>query len=463
MACAAYHDSARVARERAGVIIIVYSETTARTVEDRLGKSEYSYYFVLKEFLPVLETLGRVVHVTDPAREVDPIFLKARDDGEDCVFISFMPPHFTTLGLQCPTIPVFAWEFDTIPNETWFREREQDWRYVLNRLGKAITHSESTVKTVKQAMGADFPIVSIPAPVWDQFFSHYDHRSTALVPVGTRLKVVGTVIDSRTYDLVPFAGKHWYASGKPPAVPLGANRKKPTSILLDGVIYVSVFNPGDGRKNWQDMVHGFYRAFRNTPDATLILKLTHHESDELLGWILEFLYRLTPFECRIVLLTGFLKPWQYEALIKTSSYGVNTSHGEGQCLPLMEGMACGKPAIAPCHTGMSDYIHRENAFIVQSSAEPTLWPHDPRVALRALRQRNNFDSLVSAYAESYRVAKKEPARYARMGEQAQEAMRRHASAVVVAERLHAFLKTPPRPPVSDERYGRINARPETAG
>jgi len=84
-----------------------------------------------------------------------------------------------------------------------------------------------------------------------------------------------------------------------------------------------------------------------------------------------------------------------------------------------------------------------------------LWPHDPRVALRALRQRNNFDSLVSAYVTSYCVAKNDPARYARMGEQAREAMRRHASAAVVAERLQAFLKTPPRPPRYGESFGRI--------
>ena len=53
------------------MIIIVYSETTESLLETWLGKPEYSYYFVLKEFRPVLEKLGRVVTVADPEREVD--------------------------------------------------------------------------------------------------------------------------------------------------------------------------------------------------------------------------------------------------------------------------------------------------------------------------------------------------------------------------------------------------------
>lgn len=38
---------------------LVYSEVNAETIASSLGQSEYSYYFVLKEFLPVLRQLGR--------------------------------------------------------------------------------------------------------------------------------------------------------------------------------------------------------------------------------------------------------------------------------------------------------------------------------------------------------------------------------------------------------------------
>ena len=36
---------------------LVYSEVNAQTIASSMGQSEYSYYFVLKEFLPVLRAL----------------------------------------------------------------------------------------------------------------------------------------------------------------------------------------------------------------------------------------------------------------------------------------------------------------------------------------------------------------------------------------------------------------------
>lgn len=442
--------------------ILVYSETTSDNVESRLGKSEYSYYFVLREFLPVLRTLGRVVAVKDPGQEVDPIFRECGDYGENCVFLSFTPPHLTLMDLACPTIPVFAWEFDTIPSETWYGEREQDWRYVLDRLGRAITHSSATVRTIKAAMGRDFPIESIPAPVWDRFEALYEPNSIGVAPSGTKFEVVGSVIDSWAFDFSIYAGKNWHSKGVPPTFSLEPDRKKPTQITVDGVIYLSVFNPGDGRKNWHDLLAGFCWAFRDTEDATLIVKLTSHECEVPLAWMLEFIYRLTPFKCRIIVLTGYLLAEQYDALLKTASYVVNSSHGEGQCLPLMEAMARGKPAIAPCHTGMSDYIDAANAFVLRSSVAPTLWPHDPRIAFRTLHQRIDFGSLVDAYRESHRVAREDTARYRRMGAEARDAMQRHASAAVVAERLRTILSTPPRPPGPDDRFGRIPSRSDVS-
>ena len=46
------------------MLIIVYSETNDETLKENLGKPEYSYYFVLNEFLPVLRQLGTVTEKT---------------------------------------------------------------------------------------------------------------------------------------------------------------------------------------------------------------------------------------------------------------------------------------------------------------------------------------------------------------------------------------------------------------
>jgi glycosyltransferase involved in cell wall biosynthesis len=414
------------------VIIIVYSATAANTIEQSLGMPEYSYYFVLKSYLPILRRLGVVVAVTDPAREVDAIYHNAREHGEDCVFFSFTPPHYTQLDLDCPTIPVFAWEFETIPTETWNDEPNHDWRRVFANTGRAITHSNFTVASVRAAMGADFPIVSIPSPMWDNSAKLHDSQSPR--PATAPVELNAAVVDTRNLDLRP------YSRLLPPAPAVAADDIAPIErVLIEGVIYTSVFNPEDGRKNWFDMVCAFCLAFRDTEDATLVLKLTHHETMVTATHMLYIFYRLTPFRCRIILVRGYLSNEDYDNLISSSTYVVNTANGEGQCLPLMEFMSAGKPAIASRHSAMLDYINGDNAFVVNATLDVTSWPHDPRKAFRTTCHRVDVESLMKQYAESYRVAKTDPERYAMMSTNAHEAMRSHCSQAVAFERLHDFL------------------------
>ena len=411
------------------MIIIIYSETFKGEVEQRLGESEYSYYFVLKEFRPVLERLAIVVAVGDPANEVDALRRSAAAHGEDCLFLSFAPPHQTLIDLECPTVPIFAWEFDTLPSDVWGGDARNDWRTVLRRLGHAITHSNFTVDVVKKAMGQDFPIISIPAPVWDRF----DELRRKITPYpacpGVDIAVTGTVLDTAAPDFAP-ALRHLPDPGNP------------VYLHLEGVIYTSVFNPRDGRKNWHDMLCGFCMTLRDCADATLIFKLTHHDRDLAFEHLLETIYRLAPFKCRIILILGYLNDADYEKLIGATSFALNVSAGEGQCLPLMESMSAGKPAIAPRHTALADYLTDENSFPVESSLEPWCWPHDPRQAYRTRRHRIDFASLMQAYRDSYQVAKTDPQRYARMSEKANRDLKAHCSQNIVEARLRAFLNIP---------------------
>lgn len=409
------------------MIIIIYSETYKGMVEKRLGESEYSYYFVLKEFRPVLERLGIVVAVGDPAHEVDALYRSAAAHGESCIFLSFAPPHQTLIDLECPTVPIFAWEFDTLPSDVWDDDPRNDWRTTFARLGRAITHSNFTVKTVKQAMGQNFPIVSIPAPVWDRFDQLHQKIPPRPVCSGVDVAVVGTVVDTAAPDFEP-------ALRRLPE-PAGSAR-----LHLDGVIYASVFNPQDGRKNWHDMLCAFCLALGDRADATLIFKLTHHDRAKAFDHMLETIYRLAPFKCRVVLIQGYLDDADYEKLVGATSFIVNASAGEGQCLPLMEFMSAGKPSVAPRNTALTDYLNDDNSFPVESSLEPWCWPHDPRQAYRTRRHRIDFASLMQAYRDSYEVAKDDPRRYARMSDNSNRDLMAHCSQDLVEERLRSFLK-----------------------
>jgi hypothetical protein len=420
------------------MMFLIHSETESGNIVRNLGASEYSYYFVLKEFRPLLEEMGLVVAVSDPEQEVDRIWSNAARHGESCIFLTFSPPHRSYIPVNCPTIPVFAWEFDTLPTESWNEDPRHDWRIVLRQAGRAITHSTFAVQTTKAAMGQDFPVISLPAPVWDVYAGLYNTAARGTTPP-VSLTVRGRLFDTRALDLAPHSSESHRLVGPAPLPPEAGTRESLHELVLSGVIYTSILCPMDGRKNWYDMVCGFCLAMRDAEDATLILKLTHHDCEFAILAILCELAKLPAFRCRVVLIDGYLPDESYMGLAALSSYTVNTSHGEGQCLPLMEYMSAGKPAIAPVHTAMADYITPANAFTITSTLEPSIWPHDPREAMRTRRHRIHFETVLAAYRESYDVAKHDPARYARMSAAAHHDLQAHCSRAKIRAALKKFL------------------------
>jgi glycosyltransferase involved in cell wall biosynthesis len=416
------------------MILIIHTSTAMEHISGQLGRPEYSYRFVLREFRPLLDELGIVIEVSNPEIEVDAIYTSCRRHNEPCVFLCFLPPNKTPLGLACPTIPVFAWEYETLPNESFGGKPRNDWVRVLAKLGAALTHSSFTVSCTRAALGADFPVASVPAPLWDRIQALRGPSNRPLT-----LPVDGLVIDSRRTDLSAYR-KNLVRAALPNVLPLPDNRHEyQGEVTLDGILYTAIFNPHDGRKNWMEMITAFCGALRDKSDATLLLKLTHYDIDELIPEMLEVIYKMGWLSCRILLVHTYLKESEYNALLRASTYAVNTSHGEGQCLPLMEYMSAGKPALAPRHTSMLDYIDDDCAFVIRSSTEPGTWPHDQRQAFRTLRQRIHYQSLVEAYQRSYHVARHEPEVYAAMADAAIASLRRYCSAEVVRPRLQRFI------------------------
>ena len=211
------------------------------------------------------------------------------------------------------------------------------------------------------------------------------------------------------------------------------------------MVYSSVFNPIDGRKNWCDMLAGFIFAFREEPTATLILKVTQSDLREGALDLLLDMAKLGAFRCRVIIVHGLLDQAEYDALVQATSYTVNTSQGEGQCLPLMEFMSAGRPAVAPRHTAMLDYVNADNAFIVEDHQRPAYWPLDMCQATRCLRHQIGFASLVRRYRESFAVAREAPARYAAMSRAATASLLAFCSDEVVARPLAELLAHLRRP------------------
>lgn len=557
---------------------LVHSDINASTIQSSLGLPEYSYYFVLKTYVNVLRELGEVILLEDPASQADALYDESAQNGETCVFIAFAPPHRAPVGLRCPTLCVFAWEFSNLPDRAWNDEPRNNWAYVLRQHGRTITLSSHTAKVVQQVMGQDYPVRAIPVPVHDAVAATGPVPNTRLPAVAAReLRTTCTVIDTACGDTasdgyiaattpeylrLPLAEKTplplelrfdhfsvdagllggfyepeswgiWSRTATPwlllpvrcqgryrlslelsaygpnvgriaqievgghvqplpltdqlvwrefdfeltPAdvlvrfsgldnrgVPGAADLRgmgiglralrlecltpgnttvpvetPPQPLKLDGVVYTSVFNPGDGRKNWGDMLTAFCHAFRDEAQATLILKMTHRSLGAFLGRFHYLMQTIGPVRCRIILLHGFLDDAAYRRLAEATTYTLNTSHCEGLCLPLMEYMSLGIPAVAPRHTAMLDYVNADNSFLIRSSLEPHIWPHDPEDRLTTLRHRIDWTSLVAAYRESFRVAREEPARYQQMGQAARTAQHAFCSQDAVRQGLVEFF------------------------
>lgn len=468
---------------------LVHAQVDQGSIKKRLGSADYSYYFLLRAFSDVLSDLGEVIPLSDPTQASE-IYARCQEEGEPCVLLSFAPPHKTPLGLACPTVPVFAWEYPNIPEciqeASWMHDPRNDWRYVFHRTGRAIALSTHTVDAVQRSMGAQYPVVAIPSPM------RTTHRlATGRQPCGpasmTTLRVHGRVVDSACMRLDPEAlinpvdedgtvfrsddFQHLADGSSGLTAPLGmdwtrtlaAKSENDPSVLepdeqwpvdcgwdlpqlaatrldLRGVVYAAVLTPEVGRKNWMDLITAFCWTFRDTPEATLVLKIAGTDLLLYHRQLIMLLTKLSPMKCRVIAIQGYISDEDYQALISATTYYVNTSLCEGLCLPLVEFLSAGIPAIAPNNTAMADYISDDIAFVVASyPGLPTVWPHGDLEVTCTSTHQLDWQSLASAYQRSFDVASEQPQRYADMSIRANGAMHSYCGTETVKRQLQRFL------------------------
>lgn len=408
-------------------LFLVYAHDNESTIAQRLGKAEYSYFFVLKSYIPMLERIGDVVRVSNPKEEIAELL--AANSEQPVVFLSFTPPHLSYQPEGCHALCVFAWEYGTIPDEEFAENPANNWCQVLETMGAAITHSDYTVDVVKRQLGDDYNVSSIPAPIWDDFEGLQQAFYSKSLKHESTIKTPGSILDC-----------HWCENAGKQITEI-QNEETESSVSISGVVYTTVTNLNDGRKNWVDSLTAFCHAFKEKGDATLVIKSTYHDFDYCTQVLQHELNLLSPFKCRVVLIDGYLSKEDYIALIKRSNYAVNSSRGEGQCLPLMEFMSAGKPAVAPDHSAMASYLNSDNAFVVDSSLEWADWPHDARVYYRTLRSRINWGSMYDGFLESYRTAKYDAPGYNLKSLAARESLRQYCSLRENTNKMRKFLDT----------------------
>jgi hypothetical protein len=201
-------------------------------------------------------------------------------------------------------------------------------------------------------------------------------------------------------------------------------------------------NPFDPRENWQDLVSAFLLALGDEENATLVVKLvvppelTARGLNEVLRHHRGLGLR---HRCKLKLVTSHLSDAQLVELTRLSTYSISAARAEGACLQLQDFFAAGRPAIAPAHSAMTDYLDADVGFIVESHREPTWWAHDTSRNYTTSWQRIVWQSLHDRIRESYRVATGDPARYQTMAAAGRERMASFASAERVWPLLRAAL------------------------
>ena len=448
-----------------------------------LGTSGYSYDFVARLFWPLLERWGPVIPVPDPAKNLEREIARQRSAGHEPIHVSFLPFQDVVLAKTAPNIVVPAWEFPRLPDHVFDDNPQNDWPGTANQCAGVLVGNPFTQRSfLRQGTSSPVRVVQVPVPdfyfevpAWQPGQSVRLHCQ-AYQPVDTPapsqpLAELPSLPDRMRRSpwreftrSVERTIKHGVslvigedtASGL--ARPVNRLFKQATrqfrnrpsekirlplpeleAIDLRGIVYTSILNPDDGRKNWIDLLTGFQTAFAERDDATLVLKLISSRTESVMRVVRFYLQREIQHRCRVVFVCGFLSDQQMAQLAQATTYYVQTTRAEGNCLPLMNYLAAGRPGVSPNHSAMQDYFGQENGFVIESHAEPAAWPHDSRLRLTTTWGRLVWPSLVHQLQESYEVAKYQLERYEAMAAVSRQQMRDWAHQESVWSRLRDAL------------------------
>lgn len=448
--------------------LLATSSFTGSDMPQRCGDDCYSYYFVLRAFAPLLARWGVVNEVANDKFLLDDALLRARSEYDQAAHLSFLPPHHMHVSSAGPNVAYPFWEFPDIP-DAGADEPRNNWVAVCQKLSLILTACEFTRDAFVRA-GVSTPICVVPVPIRSDYFQlpawQPERRATLDCPCYVLPPTADGVNElprlpwrqrarglyrNRLRPYLPAAVHRCLAAGsrammavEEPATPerFPLPYRETQGLELSGVVYASIFNPFDMRKNWQDLLAAFLKALGDKEDATLVIKLAVSKTmarEGLHNLFCHYQRLKIKHRAKVAVISTFLSDEQMLQLTQASAYYLNTSLAEGACLPLQDFLAAGRPAVAPAHTAMSEYIDERLAFVVDSRPEPTHWPWDaqrrPTTSWNRVRRR----SLEAQLRASYDAAKRDGKRYRAMGVCGRERMNALASAESVWPKLTEAL------------------------
>ncbi len=448
-----------------------------------MGVEHYSYAVSMNAYKPYLSSFAEVITLDNPASQVDYYYRKISEQGGSCLHLAFGQPVGIYVSRKCPTLGVIFWEFPDIPNEEIQGVLRHNWLKAISGLKGLIVHSRENLVSFRKA-ACDLPIGLWRTPIPDQYFNigawkngqnitinapiieickmgislNYKENAASYDDLYTKLSILhfkqalkqvwhtfvhmmGMFITRKIPERVKqFTKKTFFNLLKTSKAAyhstLAANNQKLKTgsaisvkdnlcqLEISGIVYTTLLNSNDGRKNWSNLIKGFVWAFKGKKEVTLIIKLidTSNTVPNSIKKIKNYIENLGVYNGpKIILLAGYLNDESMRKLALATTYYINLSHAEGQCLPLNEYLAAGRPAVCPCHSSLQDFVSPEYCFIIDSYKSPTYWPHNPP-HLRTTWSEINMESYMQNLNLSYSLAIENYPKYLEMSHASRNAM-----------------------------------------
>lgn len=449
--------------------VLTTSVFTGAEIGKRVGDDCYSYYFVQRAFAPLLERWGLLEEVSDPPRLLERVLEQKRQGGLEALHLSFLPLQTMHLAHHVPNIAFPFWEFPDIPAYDVAGNPRNNWVRMSERLSLILTACRFTRDAFVRA-GVQTPVRVVPVPIRPDFFHtppwEPDQRTviecrcfavSGAAPLGVGApSAAGVPLNWR--QRARLAYKHRLKAYLPQRVgrclaragrvALGRGAQLPppyehrSRLELSGIVYTTIFNPFDQRKNWRALMAAFLRAVGDRPDATLVIKMAVNRRLEYDAVKMAFdHYRELEcsHRCHVVVVSAYLSDAQMAELARASTYYLNASRAEGACLPIQDFLAAGRPAITPSHTAIAEYADDHVGFVVASRPEPTHWLWDPQRRPTTTWHQVDEQSLAEQIQTSYETARSHASEYRNRADAGRRRMEGFASQTVVWPRLSEAL------------------------
>lgn len=350
------------------------SEGDKTAISAGLGQADYSYSFAMRGFVDALDEMeADYTVITNPEYISD---IRERSNAEVNLHLSFYPPERVRLLKGAYNVNCFAWEFDRLrlPSEVLGFHAFADQATMLSVPDEVWVPSEHGAEAVRQS-GVDTSVTMVSAPV----LHNLTRKPRASRPSANDLSRLARGLQDVAWQPLAVLPRIQ------PQMNEGAvgRESNVTAILSRAdedrapVVFVSVFNAHDFRKQIGPMIEGFLKFAAHRPEALLLLKMTTPDTansinDIVLKEQIMDVGRMIPpmISERVWITKQVLTRDELNRLFDMAAYYLCTSYAEGQNLPLIEAMGRGIVPLSVDHTAMESYISEETAVVVPSEKRP---------------------------------------------------------------------------------------------